>query len=113
LKLFAATVDAENLEGALDLVDRLHLEKSFSLAIRLADHHRKLADLIDDAKDRRFVPEEEEDEDCPEENFPSTTFMDRLAPSRQISPDAGLAFKIKRSMGRQQEKPIAKKHRLG
>jgi hypothetical protein len=39
--------------------------------------------------------------------------MDRLAPSRQISPDAGLAFKIKRSMGRQQEKPIAKKHRLG
>jgi chromosome transmission fidelity protein 4 len=107
LKLFAATVDAENLEGALDLVDRLHLEKSFNLAIRLADHHRKLADLIEDAKDRRFAPEEEED--SPED----TTFMDRLAPSRQISPDASLGIKIKRSMGHQQENLIAKKHRLG
>jgi hypothetical protein len=38
----------------LDLVERLHLEKSFEIAMTIADNHRKLVDLIEDVKDRRF-----------------------------------------------------------
>jgi hypothetical protein len=112
LKLFAATIDAEKLERALDLVHRLHLEKSYDLAIRLADSHRKLADLIEDAKERRFTPDEDvEDHDFDGENSPSSTFMDRLASSRQISPDAGQNFKLKRSVD-SSGGLRSKKHRL-
>ena len=42
-------VDANKLERALDLVDRLHLEVSFNLAIQIAGRHDKLADLIEEA----------------------------------------------------------------
>jgi hypothetical protein len=54
LKMFAAIVEAGKLERALDLVERLHLEKSFEIAMTIADHHRKLVDLIEDVKERRF-----------------------------------------------------------
>ena len=54
LKMFAAIVEAGKLERALDLVERLHLEKSFEIAMTIADHHRKLVDFIEDVKDRRF-----------------------------------------------------------
>jgi hypothetical protein len=112
LKLFAATIDAEKLERALDLVHRLHLEKSYDLAIRISDSHRKLADLIEDAKDRRFAPDEDtEEEDYDEEHSPSVTFMDRLAPSRQISPDVGQSSKMKRSVDLSGELR-SKKHRV-
>jgi len=99
LKLLAATIDAEKLERALDLVQRLHLEKSYDLAIRIADSHRKLADLIEDAKERRFAPDEDMDgDDYDEDHSPRATAMDRLGPSRQISPDAGQTSKMKRSI---------------
>jgi chromosome transmission fidelity protein 4 len=52
--MFAAVVEAGKLESALDLVERLHLEKSFEIAMTIADHHRKLVDFIEDVKDRRF-----------------------------------------------------------
>jgi chromosome transmission fidelity protein 4 len=110
LKLFVATVDAGKVERALDLVDRLHLEKSYDLAIQLADHHRKLADLIEDAKERKFA--EEDEEEYEDTASPSNTFFDRLAPSRQISPDASQTLKNKRSMGHP-EKSTVKKVRLG
>lgn len=52
--MFAALVEAGKLERALDLVERLHLEKSFEIAMTIADNHRKLVDFIEDVKDRRF-----------------------------------------------------------
>lgn len=52
--MFAGVIEAGKLERALDLVERLHLEKSYDLAITIADNHSALADLIEDAKDRKF-----------------------------------------------------------
>ena len=109
--MFAATLNAGKAERALDLVDRLNLEKSFDLAIKLADNHRKLADFIEEAKESKF--NRIEDDDFEDSNpSPSKTFIDRLAPSRQISPDAGQTFKIKRTLGEEQQK-MSKKVRLG
>jgi chromosome transmission fidelity protein 4 len=47
-------VEAGKLERALDLVGRLHLEKSFDIAITMADrlNHRSLSDRIEQAKER-------------------------------------------------------------
>lgn len=95
LKLFAATVDEGKLETALDLVDRLHLEKSYDLAIRLADRHDKLADMIEDAKERKFAVrdgdhfmEDEYENDDQGSSHEATTFMNRLeSPSPQITPE--------------------------
>jgi chromosome transmission fidelity protein 4 len=52
--MFASIVEAGKLERALDLVERLHLEKSYDLAMTIADQHRKLVDRIEETKDRRF-----------------------------------------------------------
>lgn len=120
-------VDANKLERALDLVDRLHLEVSFNLAIQIAGRHDKLADLIEEARDRKFAAENDqglEDENDEEvlseaednQHSPETTFMDRLAPSRQISPDAGQNDKFKRGgqpRGNAFEQIRSKKQRLG
>ena len=57
LKLFAGMMDEGKVERALDLVDRLHLPKSYEIAARMAEHNRKLADLIEDAKLRCFQHE--------------------------------------------------------
>jgi hypothetical protein len=110
LKLFASTVDAGKLERALDLVDRLHLEKSYDLAITLADRHHKLADFIEGARERRFAVDAEE-EDNEEDDSPSTTRMRQLESSRQISPEANAAAK-KRSLGGFQPNPISTKRRV-
>lgn len=114
-------MDANKVERALDLVDRLHLEMSYDLAIQLAGRHDKLADLIEGAKDRKFRSEPEvdrlEDEDElsteGEDNQHSpeaTKFMDRLAP--QISPEAEPSVKRNvRSNAFQQM--MTKKQRVG
>ena len=111
LKLFAAMVDSSKLERALDLVDRLHLEVSYNLAIQIADRHDKLADLIEEARDRKYRAADSEDKGLDDidddeirsdeednQHSPEATisFMDRLAPSRQISPDAGQNSMFKR-----------------
>lgn len=112
LKLFASTVDAGKLERALDLVDRLHLEKSYDLAITLADRHHKLADLIEEAREQRFaVDDAEEEEDYEEDDFPSTTRMRQLEASSQISPDANVSAK-KRSLVGFQPNPSSTKRRV-
>lgn len=54
LKLFAGIVQSGKIDRALDLVDRLHLEKSYELAMKLSAGHHKLMDLIEDAKDHKF-----------------------------------------------------------
>jgi chromosome transmission fidelity protein 4 len=54
LKLFAEIVQTGKVDRALDLVDRLRLEKSYELAIKLSAGHHKLANLIEDAKEDKF-----------------------------------------------------------
>ena len=63
LKLFIETIKASKVERALSLVHRLHLEKSFDLAIQASDRmgHRKLSDLVEDIKLQRFPSVDEED----------------------------------------------------
>ena len=78
--MFAATIEAGKLERALDLVRRLNLEKSFELAMRIADHHRKLVDLIEEAMDEKFGGDEEDVDE-----YPAVTTTS--APMRRISPD--------------------------
>ena len=81
LKMFASTVEAGKLERALDLVERLHLEKSYELAMAIADSHRKLVDLIEDAKERKFPPDEQEDyEDAESPDFTEGTGRPRISP---------------------------------
>jgi len=87
--MFAATVEASKLERALDLVDRLNLEKSYELAMTIADRHRKLVDLIEDRKYAKFgglaLDEEEEDFDAE-----SPQFTEHIGGGRpRISPDSG------------------------
>ena len=64
LKLFDMTVKAGKLERALDLVARLHLEKSYEIAMQLADQHDKLVDLIEEAKENHFGGPYEDDEEA-------------------------------------------------
>lgn len=108
LKLFAATLDAGKLERCLDLVDRLHLEKSYDLAVKLADRHHKLADLIEAAKEDRFGNDVDQDEDGVEsdDDGDENGYDDseetygrsgqrshgQYMPSRMVSPD-GLALR--------------------
>lgn len=99
LKLFMATVESGKLERSLDLVERLHLEKSFDIAITVAErmNHRNLSDKIEDVKDRRFAVDEEEEEEVEDEDelFPDTQLEDTIVrrqtvrepTSRNISPD--------------------------
>ena len=63
MKLFNETIKNGKVERALSLVDRLHLEKSFDIAIQVSDRmgHRKLSDLIEEIKLNRFPAENEED----------------------------------------------------
>jgi hypothetical protein len=91
LKLFNALVESGKLERALDLVDRLHLAKSFDIAMVISDSNRKLVDLIEEARDRRFGGDSTTasfDEDANMFGSHSTT--------RQISPDSDLARNSKR-----------------
>lgn len=93
LKIFAATVEAGKLERALDLVERLHLEKSYELAMAIADSHRKLVDFIDIAKLRQFPQDEVEHFEVAD----SPDFNEDIGFPR-ISPDANSARKSKRPL---------------
>jgi Minichromosome loss protein, Mcl1, middle region len=105
LKMFAAIVAANKLERAVDLVHRLHLEKSFELAMTIADRHRTLVDRIEQARDHKFRGGELEDEyddgfddvnnTTDEFESPPTYEHQGLLSRRQqqqprITPDAGL-----------------------
>ena len=121
LKLFATTVEAGKLERGLDLVDRLHLEKSYDLAMAIAENHTKLVDFIEEAKESRFpledvddVDEEEQEEDYDDdeatkglEDVNSSPPGSKLAATRRISPDSSSAWKSsKRSFGGQQDRNV-------
>lgn len=109
LKLFDMTVKAGKLERALDLVTRLHLEKSYEIAMQLADQHDKLVDLIEEAKENTFgVPLEDDEGDVYDDHddYEEEDHMEgRSSPpnsrprsSQKISPEAGFG-KSKRSLG--------------
>lgn len=103
LKLFHATVTAGKLERALDLCERLHLEKSFDIATRVADmaNHRKLADRIDEVKERKFPTAELEtfeERDLQSEFGRQVMAMDDETGSQRISPESGRVANSKRTL---------------
>lgn len=55
IKTLAAYIEEGKLERALDLVKRLHLEKSFDIVMALCDNHRNLVALIEAAKEKKFA----------------------------------------------------------
>lgn len=92
LRLFSGMVDAGKLESAFDLVGRLHSEKSYDIAIRLADRQYKLADEVEKIKKFKFPDDDNDyDEDHTRNNFRSSDkFADHSEDiqSKQISPDS-------------------------
>jgi chromosome transmission fidelity protein 4 len=108
LKLFMAIATAGKLEMALDLVDRLHLEKSFDIAMTVADrlNHRNLSDRIEEKKELRFMVDDKSDDGL-ETDYqaafsepPAGDYSDEeedTASSRRITPDAGQSRKSKRA----------------
>jgi chromosome transmission fidelity protein 4 len=111
LKMFASIVEAGKLERALDLVERLHLEKSYDLAMTIADQHRKLVDRIEEVKDRRFGSDyvygqtggdegydhEEQDDQEPSHITPDSTVGRKRA--LQQEPMSAIARMIRRKQG--------------
>ena len=65
LKLFISMAEAGKVERALDLSRRLHLEKSFDIAMTVADQTnlRKLSDRVFTIKEERFYNDLSDDED--------------------------------------------------
>ena len=63
LKLFSSVVQSSKVERGYDLVQRLHSEKNYDIAIKMADRigHRKLSDCIDAARLRKYPPLDEEE----------------------------------------------------
>ena len=63
LKLFMEIMKTGKLERALSLMNRLHLEKSFDIAIDSSDRmgHRKLSDKIEEIKLQRFPSVDDEE----------------------------------------------------
>eukprot|EP00579_Thalassiosira_antarctica_P009756 CAMPEP_0201922180 /NCGR_PEP_ID=MMETSP0903-20130614/10281_1 /ASSEMBLY_ACC=CAM_ASM_000552 /TAXON_ID=420261 /ORGANISM="Thalassiosira antarctica, Strain CCMP982" /LENGTH=1247 /DNA_ID=CAMNT_0048459265 /DNA_START=142 /DNA_END=3888 /DNA_ORIENTATION=+ len=64
LKLFRSVVESGKVERGFDLVQRLHSEQTYDIAIQMADRvgHRKLSDRIEEVKLQKFPPLEEEEE---------------------------------------------------
>ena len=64
LKLLFKKIEGAKLEAALDLVHRLHLEKSFEIAMDVADRsrHRKLSDKIYAIMEEKFNSKEDDDD---------------------------------------------------
>jgi hypothetical protein len=112
-------VDANKIERAADLVDRLHNELSFDLAIQIAGRHDKLADIIDEIKFKKFNLAESattdeshympfDEEGC--SDSPETTLMK----SHNVSPDAGFGAKsTKRETAAPFQPARLKKQRFG
>lgn len=92
LRLYSGMIDAGKLECAFDLVSRLHSEKSYDIAIKLADRQYKLADEVEKMKTCNFPGDGDDyDEDHTTNNFRSSnTLLDHSEDSqlKQISPDS-------------------------
>ncbi|GKY95432.1 hypothetical protein MPSEU_000504700 [Mayamaea pseudoterrestris] len=98
LKMFASMVEAGKLERALDLVDRLHMEKSFDLGMKIADRHHKLVDLIEEAKERRFGRDDHDQDDQElSDNDPFGETRGQSLDRQRVTPDAISDRKYKRA----------------
>ena len=71
LKLLFKKIEGEKLEAALDLVHRLHLEKSFEIAMDVADRsrHRKLSDKIYAIMEEKFNSNQDDDDSIDDESY--------------------------------------------
>lgn len=110
-------MEAGKLERALDLVDRLHLEKSYELAMAIAESHDKLVDFIEEVKESKFPPPEEDDDDVEDEpegdydegntsyDANSSPPGSKLQSSRRISPN-NTWKSSKRAFGGQHERNV-------
>ena len=91
LRLYSGMVDAGKLDSAFDLVSRLHSEKSYDIAMRLADRNYKLADEVERLKKYKF-PDDDASEDSyiADDTGASNTFSDLSGGirSKQISPES-------------------------
>lgn len=112
LKLFMATVETGKVERSLDLVERLHLEKSFEIAITISErmNQRSLSDKIEEIRDRCFAVYDEDDEAEDDEAFetdalfPDSQHCDHATEtkptpkrsSRNISPESQIIPRNKR-----------------
>ena len=102
------------------MVDRLHLEKSYDLAMKIAENYTKLVDFIEEAKDNKFPPEELDDEQS-EYNYDGFDDDNCISnspqgsrthqPSRKISPDPNTAWKSTKRpyFGEQRERNVRTK----
>ena len=91
LKMFASLIQLGKVERALDLVSRLNLEKSFDLAMTIADKNRKLVQMIDIVREQKFPDSDDEDEEMENNTMDSITHdMDR----KRISPDSNTRGRV-------------------
>lgn len=104
--MFAGVVEAGKVERALDLVERLHLEKSFDIAMTVADSHRKLVDLIEEAKDRRFNAFHESLEN--DDQFTGDPYDDDDS-SERITPDSNAQRKRGIQNDDKEQRPVRRK----
>ncbi|KAG7356256.1 minichromosome loss protein Mcl1 related protein [Nitzschia inconspicua] len=95
LKLIYNKICDGQLDAALGLVARLHLEETFTIAIKMADRfrHNKLSDYIEEEMLRRFPPSDGEDDgyddnDAHHDDVYTDDRFDKLSGSSQISPEA-------------------------
>ena len=94
------------------MVERLHLEKSYDLAMTIADNHRKLVDRIEEAKERRFgsdfATDPTDDPDVFDDEDPDVGYeSSRITPDSTIGrkrtkidePTSAIARMIRRKQG--------------
>lgn len=86
--MFASIIEAGKLERALDLVERLHLEKSFDLAMTIADNHRKLVSLIEQVKERKFPDQASDDEEPGDDYDDESVVRTHNHGGKRVSPDS-------------------------
>lgn len=114
LQLFNNIVREGKVERAFDLTQRLHLEKSYDIAVQVSDRvgHRKLSDRIEELKLQKYPIFDEEEEDFFDDNASVeyrerndsfeeepvvATRQQRMEMMQHISPDSMQTPKVRRS----------------
>jgi len=91
LKLYFSLAKSGKLERALDVTNRLRLEKSFDIAIKAADqlNHRTLSDRVHELQEDKFcsLHEEVEYSDDEENRFQQSEDETSYADTHRVSPD--------------------------
>jgi chromosome transmission fidelity protein 4 len=119
LKLFFKMIEVSKLEAALDLVNRLHLEQSFEIAMTAADrsNYRKLSDRIFTMREQRFNSNQDDDfsDDDDQGSYDGsiTTFSreSNIVDTRRVkvSPEAPLSKQKMKHQDESSPKPKSRK----